>query len=44
MNRSVGAIPTTLKGMKEAIAVLRKERKEMVRHLILFLYECTSIL
>ena len=44
MNRSVGAIPTTLKGMKEANEVLRKERTSMVRQLILFLYECTSIL
>ena len=47
MSRSVDAIPTTLNDMKKAIKVLRvlrSERTEMVRHLILLLYECTSIL
>ena len=44
MSRSVDAIPTTLNDMKKAIKVLRSERAEMVRHLILLLYECTSIL
>jgi hypothetical protein len=39
--------PTELNAMKaaiKAIKVLRSERTKMVRQLILFLYECTSIL
>ena len=45
LNRSVDdARPTTLNDMEKANEVLKKEREQMVRHLILLLYECTSIL